>query len=301
MSKINDAIEGVPMTPLLPRIETAMLTALAGLDVPDGPPLLARAMRHAVFPGGARIRPRLCLAVAMACGDNDPALADRAAASIELLHCASLVHDDLPCFDDSSLRRGRPSVHAAFGEPLAVLAGDALIVLAFQALAAAPQVNPQRLPALIGIVARAAGAPHGITAGQAWESEQNPDLRAYHLAKTAALFSAATEAGACAAGVPHAAWGNLGACLGEAYQVGDDLRDVVSTAAELGKPVHQDAALMRPTAVEVYGLSGAIAYLRDLIDQAVGSIPDIPAAAALRGLIRAEAERFVPKELRQAA
>jgi geranylgeranyl pyrophosphate synthase len=95
---------------------------------------LAAAMRHAVFPGGARIRPQLCLAVARACGDSDPALADAAAAAIELLHCASLVHDDLPCFDDAPLRRGRASVHCAFGERLAVLAGDALIVQAFQTL-----------------------------------------------------------------------------------------------------------------------------------------------------------------------
>ena len=107
----------------------------------EGPPLLAAAMRHAVFPGGARIRPQLCLAVARACGDAHPALADAAAAAIELLHCASLVHDDLPCFDDAATRRGQPSVHAAYGERLAVLAGDALIVLAFQTLAAAARAG----------------------------------------------------------------------------------------------------------------------------------------------------------------
>ena len=95
----------------------------------------AAAMRHAVFPRGARIRPRLCLAVAAACGEDAPGVTDAAAAAIELLHCASLVHDDLPCFDDADTRRGRPRVHRAFGEPLAVLAGDALIVLAFQTLA----------------------------------------------------------------------------------------------------------------------------------------------------------------------
>ena len=88
------------------------------------PPRLASALRHAVFPGGARIRPRLCLAVAAACGDPAPPLSDAAAAAIELLHCASLVHDDLPCFDNASTRRGHPTVHRAFGEPLAVLAGD---------------------------------------------------------------------------------------------------------------------------------------------------------------------------------
>src|SRR5262249_58610889 len=104
---------------------------------PACPRRLSAAMRGAVFPKGARVRPRLCHAVASACGDDEPRATEAAGAAIELLHCASLVHDDLPCFDDAALRRGRPSVHAAFGEPLAVLAGDALIVLAFQAMARA--------------------------------------------------------------------------------------------------------------------------------------------------------------------
>src|SRR5271166_3884954 len=114
-----------------------------------GPPLLIAAMRSAVFPGGARIRPRLCLAVARACAEDDPALAVAAATSIELLHCASLVHDDLPCFDDAATRRGRPSIHKAYGERIAVLAGDALIVLAFEALGRAAERAPARLGNLI--------------------------------------------------------------------------------------------------------------------------------------------------------
>src|SRR5215475_13888796 len=122
------------------RIERALRQSMGRADVAACPPRLAAAMRHAVFPGGARIRPRLCLAVAHACGDDEPAVAYRAAASIELIHCASLVHDDLPCFDDADIRRGRPSVHKAFGERLAVLAGDGLIVLAFEALGRAGAV-----------------------------------------------------------------------------------------------------------------------------------------------------------------
>ena len=112
------------------RIEQALSAALSGTEVASGPPRLAAAVRHAVFPGGARVRPRLCVAVALACGDDDPALTDAAAVALELLHCASLVHDDLPCFDDAPIRRGRASVHFAWGESLAVLAGDALIVRA---------------------------------------------------------------------------------------------------------------------------------------------------------------------------
>src|SRR5271168_4620792 len=114
------------------RIERALNTAIERAEGPGAPPRLAAAMRHAVFPRGARIRPRLCLAVAAACGDDHPAVSDAAAAAIELLHCASLVHDDLPCFDDAATRRGRKTVHVAFGEELAVLAGDALIVAAFE-------------------------------------------------------------------------------------------------------------------------------------------------------------------------
>ena len=106
------------------RIEQSLATAIASGEAEGCPPKLAGAIRHAVFPGGARIRPQLCLAVAQACGDDDPMLSDAAATAIELLHCASLVHDDLPCFDDASTRRGRASVHFAFGESLAVLAGE---------------------------------------------------------------------------------------------------------------------------------------------------------------------------------
>src|ERR1700729_1972683 len=144
------------------RIERTLDEAITRAQAPGAPPLLASALHYAVFPGGHRIRPQLCLAVAQACGDGLAATA--AAAAIELLHCASLVHDDLPCFDDADTRRGKPSVHAQFGTPIAVLAGDALIVLAFQTLARA--ASPERLPLLISIVAAAVGAPTGIVAGQ---------------------------------------------------------------------------------------------------------------------------------------
>ena len=99
------------------RIEHSLAMAVARGEAPDCPPKLVGAIRHAVFPGGARIRPQLCLAVAHACTNDDPELAEAAAVAIELLHCASLVHDDLPCFDDAQTRRGRASVHWAFGQP----------------------------------------------------------------------------------------------------------------------------------------------------------------------------------------
>jgi geranylgeranyl diphosphate synthase type II len=263
--------------------------------------MLGAAMRHAVFPGGARVRPRLCLAVAYACGDDDPASSDAAGTAIELLHCASLIHDDLPCFDDAATRRGRPSVHAAYGEPLAVLAGDALIVLAFQMLAWGTIASPQRLAPLTLTVAQSVGMPNGIVAGQAWESEPNPNLATYQRAKTGSLFAAATIAGAAAAGADPQPWRHLGEALGEAYQVADDLLDAVSNPAETDKPVGRDAALGRPSAVRSYGISGALHLLQTLTQDAADSIPNCQGADTLRQLIAQEARRLVPKSLSHAA
>src|SRR6202142_1334361 len=116
------------------RIESALAAALS-LGPGEGcPPRLASALQYAVFPAGGRVRPQLCLLTAMAVGDTAPVAADGAAAAVELIHCASLVHDDLPCFDDADRRRGKPSVHRVYGEALAVLAGDGLILLAFEVL-----------------------------------------------------------------------------------------------------------------------------------------------------------------------
>ncbi len=279
------------------RIERTLNASLARAEAPGGPPLLAAAMRHAVFPRGARIRPRLCLAVAAACGDDQPAASNAAAAAIELLHCASLVHDDLPCFDDAETRRGRPTVHRAFGAPLAVLAGDALIVLAFQTLAWGAARAPRRLAPLLLMVGRAVGAPHGIAAGQAWESEPTADLGAYQRAKTGALFAAATEAGAAAAGTDPEPWRTLGERLGEAYQVADDIGDVLSDSAALGKPAGQDKALGRPNAALTMGVAGAMRHLEALADAAAESIPPCPGRKELQALTRGEARRLLPRHL----
>ncbi|WP_088280381.1 polyprenyl synthetase family protein [Ideonella sp. A 288] len=282
-----------PMT----RIAQALNAALQSAEASGCPPRLAAAVRHAVIPGGARIRPQLCLAVAQAHGDDDPALADAAAASIELLHCASLVHDDLPCFDDAAVRRGLSSVHCAFGERLAVLAGDALIVMAFQVLGEAGGRHPQRLARVLGTVARGVGMPLGIVAGQAWECEPRVALQDYQRAKTGALFAAATMVGADAAGADAQPWRALGELLGEAYQVADDIRDVVADPAQLGKPTGQDLSLGRPSSTIEHGLSGAVRYFQRLVDRAVDSIPRCPREAQFRALVRYEAERLVPAAL----
>ena len=279
------------------HIEEVLEFAIARATGAGAPPLLASALHYAVFPGGHRIRPQLCLAVAQACGDGPAAAA--AAAAIELLHCASLVHDDLPCFDDADTRRGKPSVHAQFGTPIAVLAGDALIVLAFETLAKA--TSPERLASLIAIVATSVGAPSGIVAGQAWECEAAVPLVDYQRAKTGALFVGSTMAGAAAAGLDPEPWRRLGATLGEAYQVADDLRDVLCDAEELGKPIGQDAARYRPNAAAQLGIGGAKARLEQLVRAAADSIPDCPGRADLGKVIEAQSAQLFPKQLQRFA
>jgi geranylgeranyl diphosphate synthase type II len=178
---------------------------------------------------------------------------------------------------------------------LAVLAGDALIVLAFQTLAGAAGKSPERLPALLKIIAGGVGMPGGIVAGQAWESESRVSLMQYQRAKTGALFVAATCAGALSAGADPTQWQALGDCLGEAYQVADDIRDVMGQADMLGKPVGQDAQHARPNAIANLGLSGAIEHFESLIQAAADSIPEGLAAQAMRDLVWQESERLVPR------
>jgi len=207
------------------------------------------------------------------------------------------VHDDLPCFDAAALRRGKPSVHRAFGERLAVLAGDALIVRAFETMAVGGLRMPRRLPAMIACLGEASGTPHGIAAGQAWECEPSPNLSAYHRAKTGALFWAATALGALSAGHAVADWGSLGQRLGEAYQVADDIKDMTATEEELGKPVGVDRALKRPSAALRFGLRGALHRLDHLVTDALASIPRCPGASGLRDLVRRERRRLVPERI----
>ncbi len=279
------------------RIEKSLGRAIAEARAPGCPPQLWAAVRHAVFPGGARIRPRLCLAVASACGEDKPDLTDAAAASIELLHCASLVHDDMPCFDNAETRRGKPSVHKTFGEPLALLAGDALIVAGFQTLARAGAAAPERLSGLLLIVSQAVGMPTGIVAGQAWECEPEVSLTDYQQSKTGSLFVASCVAGAAAAGKDAGTWAQLGECLGEAYQVADDIRDVAGDPDVLGKPIGQDEALDRPSAVRALGVEGAIERLETLIADALASIPACSGRAQLKASILEESQQFLPEKL----
>lgn len=284
------------------RIEQALERSVSLVSKRQCPPKLTNAVRYAVFPGGARVRPQLTMAVAAACEEGDSPLVDGAAAAIELLHCASLVHDDLPCFDDADLRRGKASVHSLYGEEIAVLVGDALIVQAFQSIAESCGENPQYLPELITCVAGSVGMKGGIVAGQAWESEDVVDVKEYHCAKTGSLFVGAVSAGALAVGSDPQPWRQLGSKIGEAYQLADDLLDALGTEEEGGKPVGQDASNCRPNAVASLGFQGAVDRLNKTVGEAVSAIPDCKGAKGLSSLIAAQAKRLVPaKAATQAA
>jgi geranylgeranyl diphosphate synthase type II len=281
----------------LPAYEQALHEALDFATARDCPPRLAAAMRYAVFPGGARVRPQLCMAVATANAAAEAPLAAAAGASIELLHCASLVHDDMPCFDNARERRGKPSVHQAYGEQLALLVGDALIVEAFASLSRAAEYwgMLRELPQMTALVARGVGAPHGICAGQAWECEDSVDLARYHQSKTGALFVMATCLGAAVSGAEVESWRRLGECIGYSYQVADDILDAAADPAQIGKPTGQDEALGRPSAVREFGLEGAVRHLQQLVDESVDSVPACPGRERLQQLVKAQAQRFLPE------
>jgi len=233
---------------------------------------LQEAMAYAALGGGKRVRPalvRMCCAVL---GGSDADCAP-AAAAVELVHAYSLVHDDLPCMDDDDLRRGRPTCHRVFGEALAVLAGDALQAKAFEALSSA---DPQRAREWTRALARAAGAA-GMVGGQALDMTlpgraPDPDsVRTMHALKTAALFGAAAEMGALAAGAYGArcaAARRFGAALGRLFQALDDVLDVTGDARTLGKTPGKDARQEKATLVAALGLEGAHAEARSLVCEA---------------------------------
>lgn len=279
------------------RIEAGLQLALRLATANGCPQLLAKGLRHAVFPGGARIRPRLCLAVATACGDGDPKAANAAAVAIELLHCASLVHDDMPCFDNAATRRGQASVHTEFGEEIALLVGDGLIVAAFETVARETMHAPRLTAPLIATIAKAVGSPYGLVAGQAWEVEADIDITQYHRAKTASLFAGAVSTGAIAAGGNPQDWLTLADALGSAYQVADDLYDALGATDSMGKPAGQDGRNGKPNIVRALGVPKALQHLRTLVETAADSVPDCAGRDPFRAMILNEATRLMPKTL----
>lgn len=278
-------------------IEATLRQALARITAKPCPSKLAAALDYAMFPGGARVRPKLVMAVAQSCEDASVPLVHRAAAAIEFLHCASLIQDDLGCFDDAAIRRGKPTVHHQFDERLAILSSDALIVSAFELISDTPGAKADSQLALINLLSRQVGSLHGITAGQAWECEEQIDTDAYHLAKTGALFAAATQAGALAVGAADEQWAVTGNLIGSAYQIADDIHDVFGEESVLGKPVQVDVRHGRPNLVHEIGAAGAVTRLKYLIEQIIDSVPACRNANFFIETVRHEAQRFLPKEI----
>ncbi len=260
----------------LERIEQALSVWVPA----DTPAQLGEAMRYAVLDGGKRLRPLLVLAAAEAV-DGHAEAALRAGCAVELIHAYSLVHDDMPCMDNDVLRRGKPTVHVAFGEATALLAGDALQALAFELLAPAGAGIPDRTQAaLCRLLAQAAGHA-GMAGGQAIDlaavgkSLTEAELRHMHRLKTGALLQASVMMGA-ACGEPSArareGLETYGRALGLAFQVVDDILDVTADSATLGKTAGKDAAQDKPTYVSLLGLERARSYACELLEQARGAL-----------------------------
>ncbi|WP_394691618.1 polyprenyl synthetase family protein [Hoeflea sp.] len=256
------------------------LEALLGNAPLDGeiarPAYLISAMRHGVLNGGKRLRPFLVIETARLLGAPEGA-ALRVAAALECIHCYSLVHDDLPAMDDDDLRRGQPTVHIAFDEATAILAGDALLTLAFDVISAPETALPAEVRLrLVNALSRAAGVG-GMVGGQALDLEAervSPDeagIVQLQAMKTGALLRFACAAGAIAAGGDDAIVARMtrfGEIIGLAFQLADDLLDVTSDAATLGKAAGKDAARGKGTLVSLHGAPAAKQKLAALVDEA---------------------------------
>ncbi|HUL35827.1 MAG TPA: farnesyl diphosphate synthase [Candidatus Eisenbacteria bacterium] len=261
------------------------------------PATIHTAMRYSVFAGGKRIRPMLCLEAArIFTTDVAPALFPGCA--IEFIHTYSLIHDDLPALDNDDLRRGKPTCHKQFGEAAAILAGDALLTLAFETIAAAP-VRPERRVAMVTEIATAAGTVNGMVGGQVADLEAEgkpvrPEMLEYiHRSKTAALIRASVTAGAICAGASVedvARLRRFGETIGWAFQVTDDILDVEESSAALGKTAGKDIAQQKATYPSVFGLEKSHQIARELAEKAIG---ELDASGAKAERLRAIAEYLV--------
>jgi farnesyl diphosphate synthase len=282
-------------TTQLKRVEAA----LDGFIDAHSPADLGVAMRYGVLEGGKRLRALLVLACSNAVEGN-PDAALRAACAVEMIHAYSLIHDDMPCMDNDVLRRGKPTVHVAFGEAQALLAGDALQALAFEILTPDDANIPSAVQAkLCRLLARASGL-EGMAGGQAIDLASvgkgllEAELKRMHELKTGALLKASVEMGAaCQANQDNNSQASLlaglaqyGLAVGLAFQVVDDILDVTADEATLGKTAGKDAAQNKPTYVALMGLATAEKYANDLLDKALEALDGCGLAddAALREL-----------------
>jgi geranylgeranyl diphosphate synthase type II len=250
------------------------------LPAESAPPLsIHTAMRYSVFAGGKRIRPILCIETARIF-NGDVSAAHYPACAIEFIHTYSLIHDDLPALDNDDLRRGKPTCHKKFGEAIAILAGDALLTLAFESIGATP-VPAERRVAILTEVAASAGTVNGMVGGQVADIEAEgrrvePQMLEYiHRSKTAALIRASITAGALCAGASDddvARLRRFGETIGWAFQVTDDILDVEESSAALGKTAGKDIAQEKATYPAVYGLERSHAIANDLAAKAIAEL-----------------------------
>ena len=226
------------------------------------PSIIHRAMRYSLFAGGKRVRPLLAMAAAEAVSGRADGIED-AACALELIHTYSLIHDDLPALDNDDLRRGRPTCHKVFGDAMAILAGDALLTLAFEVLSKLPGVDAERRILLVSELATASGTAGGMIGGQVNDLEGEgkeptaPLLESIHRAKTGALLGASVRMGAIYAGAEDtelAALTCFGEHIGLAFQIVDDVLDVEQPSEALGKTAGKDAQQQKITFPAVYGI-----------------------------------------------
>jgi farnesyl diphosphate synthase len=273
------------------RADAALARALPPEE--QAPQELHRAMRYAVLGGGKRLRPLLVYSTGRALGGALDAL-DASACAVEIIHAYSLVHDDLPAMDDDALRRGRPTCHVAFGEAMAILAGDALQALAFEVLAAdtALHADPGTHVEMLRTLAAACGS-HGMAGGQALDLNAvgrhlaADELERMHVHKTGALIRASVRLGALAAGCRDmallAALDRYGHCIGLAFQIRDDIIDVEGDSATLGKTAGKDAANAKPTYPAILGMQASRDQLAALTQEAIAAL--MPFGARMGELI----------------
>ncbi len=270
---------------------------LAGPGAP--PARLVAAMRHGTLNGGKRLRPFLLIETARLRG-TAPELSLAAATAVELIHCYSLIHDDLPAMDDDDLRRGRPTVHRAFDEATAILAGDALLTLAFAHLGEHGATDPAVRARLVVELAAGAGIG-GMVGGQARDIEGETtalselDIAQMQAMKTGALIRASVRMGAILAGASRDELGHLTAyaeAAGRAFQIADDLLDVTASSAAMGKATGKDAGRSKQTLVASVGVDAARRHLGDVVHDAITALtPFGPEADTLRETARYFATR----------
>ena len=262
------------------------------------PEQLHRAMRYSLLAGGKRLRPSLTLAAGEALGaDTDDLMP--AACAIEMIHTYSLIHDDLPPMDNDDLRRGRPTCHKAFGEAVAILAGDALLTQAFRVLSAdAPHRDAERQVRVIREVATAAGTVDALIGGQIADIEsegQKVDasmLEYIHRSKTGAMITVSVVVGGIIAGAGEEQVDKLrgyGQRIGLAFQIADDILDVTSTSEQLGKTPGKDQAANKATYPAIHGIGASQARARQFVEEAV----EIVSALSLKTHVLEEIARFI--------